>query len=145
MNETSQDRARRALLEAITHLGADSGTVHLKDPARPVLLLAASQAIPDPVLAIVREVPWGKGMAGLAAERAEPVDACNIQTDQSGDVPRGARATGLQGAIVVPLMRGDHVVGTLGVGCLGERAFTPEETSWLMEHARRLAMELPQG
>jgi len=95
------------------------------------------------VLAVVREVPWGKGMAGLAAERARPVDACNLQTDSSGDVRPGARATGLQGAIVVPLLQGDRVVGTLGVGCRVERSFSAEETDWLLEHGRRFAATLP--
>ena len=93
------------------------------------------------MLEIVAEVPWGKGMAGLAAERAAPVDACNIQTTTSSDVRPGARATGLQGALVVPMMRGDEVVGTLGVGCLGERTFTAEETNRLIEIARRIAGE----
>ena len=101
-----------------------------------------SHAIPESVLDLVREVPWGKGMAGLAAERARPVDACNIQTDSSGDVRPGARATSLQGAIVVPMLLGDEVVGTFGVGCRAERAFTPEETSWLLEFARTLAREV---
>ena len=132
----------RALLDAIAHLGADSGTVHLKEPGRLVLRLAASHGIPEGVLAVVSEVPWGKGMAGLAAERSVPVDACNLQTDRSGDVRPGARATGLQGAIVVPMMQGADVVGTLGVGCKAERVFSRDETDWLMAHARRLAAEL---
>jgi signal transduction protein with GAF and PtsI domain len=135
----------QALEEAIRHLGADSGTIHLKQNGRQVLELAASHAIPEPVLAIVREVPWGKGMAGLAAERARPVDACNIQTTTSSDVRPGARATGLQGALVVPMMRAGQVVGTLGVGCRGERVFTPEETEWLLDFGRRLAESLPQA
>jgi len=135
-------RLERALLEAIHHLGADSGTVHLKDPNRAVLLLSASHGVPAPVLDIVREVPWGKGMAGLAAERGRPVDACNLQTDTSGDVRPGARATGLQGALVVPMMRGEEVVGTFGVGCRAERTFTPEETRWMMTFAGDLAREI---
>jgi hypothetical protein len=95
------------------------------------------------VLAIVREVPWGKGMAGRAPERAEPGAACKHQTDTSGAEPPRAPATRLQGAIVVPMMRGAEVVGTLGVGCLGERTFTPEETRWLLDLARRAAETLP--
>ena len=129
------------LLEAIRALGADSGTIHLKEPDRLVLRLAASHGIPEPVLRIVQEVPWGKGMAGLAAERAQPVDACNIQTTTSSDVRPGARATGLQGALVVPMLRGGEVVGTLGVGCRGERTFTPEETDRLLEIGRRIAAD----
>lgn len=133
----------RSLDEAIRHLGGSSGTIHLKESGAPMLLLAASRNIPDPVLNLVRQVPWGKGMAGLAAERMAPVDACNIQTTTSSDVRPGARATGVQGALVVPMVRDGKVVGTFGVGCLTERTFTPDETRWLLEHARALAERLP--
>jgi len=138
----TNQRLEQALLEAIDKLGAESGTVHLKDPGRPVLRLAASHQIPDTVLEVVREVPWGKGMAGLAAERKKPVDACNIQTTTSSDVRPGARATGVQGAIVVPMMLGEEVVGTFGVGTRVERSFTPGETEWLLELGAQLAREL---
>ncbi len=133
----------RSLDEAIGHLGGSSGTVHLKQSGANVLELAASRNIPAPVLNAVRQVPWGKGMAGLAAQRMEPVDACNIQTTTSPDVQPGARATGVQGALVVPMIRAGKVVGTFGVGCQEERTFTPDETRWLMDHASQLAEELP--
>src|SRR5437762_693535 len=132
---TSSEALQHALDEAIEHLAADSGSIHLKAPDRMTLLLAASRNIPPPVLEIVREVPWGKGMAGVAAERAEPVRVCNIQTTTSSDVRPGARATGLQGALVVPILKHGNVVGTFGVGCLGDREFTEAETQWLLEFA----------
>ncbi|MNC98122.1 hypothetical protein D3C83_159900 [compost metagenome] len=78
-------------------------------------------------------------MAGLAVERKQPVDACNIQTDASGDVRPGARATGLQGSIVVPMLRGDAAVGALGVANRHERTFTEAETTLLVEVGRVLA------
>ncbi len=133
---------QKALDDAIAHLKADSGTIHVKDPQRMVLLLAASRNIPAPVLDIVREVPWGKGMAGVAVERMKPVNVCNIQTTTSADVRPGAAATGLQGALVVPMMKGENAVGAFGVGCLGDREFTEDETRWLLEFAGRLAQQL---
>ena len=77
------------------------GVLHLK---------AASKGLPEAVLAIVRRVPVGKGMAGLAVERAEPVGACNIQTDASGSVRPGAKLTGMEGAVVVPIFQGEKAV-----------------------------------
>jgi L-methionine (R)-S-oxide reductase len=140
---TETQAVERSLDEAIRHLRGSSGTIHLKAHGAQTLVLAASRNIPEAVLQIVRQVPWGKGMAGLAAERMEPVDACNLQTTTSPDVRPGARATGLQGALVVPMLRDGKVVGTFGVGCLEERTFTPDETRWLMDHARSLAATLP--
>jgi GAF domain-containing protein len=128
-----------ALRHAITKLEADSGTIHLREPGRQVLRLAAHHAIPDTVLAVIGEIPWGKGMAGLAAERKAPVDTCNLQTSTSSDIRPGARATGTQGAIVVPMVRDGEVVGTFGVGCFREREFTVEETRWLLDYASALA------
>ncbi|MBL8229558.1 MAG: GAF domain-containing protein [Bryobacterales bacterium] len=132
------DRAQKILEAAVAAFGADSGTVHLLGDDG-VLHLAASYAIPEPVLRIVATVPVGKGMAGLAVERKQPVTACNIQTDTTGDVRPGARATGMEGAIVVPILRGSEAVGSFGIANRGERTFTPEETALLMEVAARLA------
>ncbi|MBL8178950.1 MAG: GAF domain-containing protein [Bryobacterales bacterium] len=128
----------RALALTIEHLRAESGAIHLLADDG-VLHLKASQGIPDVVLQIVQRVPVGKGMAGLAVERAQPVNACNIQTDTTGDVRPGARKTGMEGAIVVPIMKGDRATGALGVANRSERTFTDEEIATLIEAGRRIA------
>ena len=102
-------------------------------------LKAASASIPQVVLDTVRRVPVGKGMAGLAFERKQPVNACNIQMDTSGDVRPGARAPGLRGSIVVPILRGDAAIGALGVANHRERTFSDEEAALLMGVGRLLA------
>lgn len=127
------------LASAITDLGAESGSVHLLMDDGDLHLICA-QGIPAPVLSIVRRVPIGKGMAGLAVERRGPVSACNIQTDASGDVRPGAKATGLEGAIVVPIFDDrDGVVGALGVANQAARTFTAQETVRLIDHGRAIA------
>src|SRR5918995_350688 len=99
----------------------------------------------DGVLATIATIPVGKGMAGLAVERRSPVDACNIQSDASGDVRPGARATGLAGAIVVPIFDGDAVVGALGVANRTERTFTEEEVEGLIRAGRGVASHHPSA
>jgi GAF domain-containing protein len=131
-----------ALEQAIARLCADSGTIHVRDGDELVLHLAAHHNVPESLLAVIREIPWGKGMAGLAAQSGEPVDYCNLQTSTSPEVHARARTTGVQGAIVVPMMSGNEVVGTLGVGCKEERNFTASEVRWLMELGRRLGNDL---
>ena len=84
-------------------------------------------------------------MAGLAAERNAPVSACNIQTDTSGDVRPGAKQTGVNGAIVVPIRDGAGAVrGTLGIGVHRVYDYTDEETGRLLAEATRLAPP-PEG
>jgi L-methionine (R)-S-oxide reductase len=128
------------LLEILKEFQADSGTIHLlRDDG--LLHLEASHGIPEQVVNLVRVVPVGKGMAGLAAERRQPVNVCNIQTDQSGDVRPGAKATGLQGSIAVPILHEGRVAGVLGVANRAERAFTGDEIARLLERAARLASD----
>jgi GAF domain-containing protein len=129
----------------IGRLAADSGTLHIIGADGHLHLAAASAGMPPAVLDAVRIVPIGKGMAGLAVERRQPVDACNIQTDASGDVRPGARATGLQGSIVVPLLRGDDALGALGVANRTERTFTDDEQRDLLDLGRRIAAAIAAG
>ena len=130
----------QTLQTIIREIGADSGTIHLMHADGILHLEAASAGIPPPVLEAVRLVPVGKGMAGLAVERNEPVTACNIQTDPSGDVRSGARATGLQGAIALPI-RGakGEAVGCLGVANFKERTFSEEEIAKLIAEGEGIA------
>ena len=136
-----RDRAAwsEALDRILERMRADSGTIHLLGADGVLHLKAASAGIPPFVLETIKDVPVGKGMAGLAVERKQPVDACNIQTDDSGDVRPGARATGLQGSIVVPMFRGEEAVGALGVANRQERTFTDAETDLLVEIGKVLA------
>jgi L-methionine (R)-S-oxide reductase len=129
----------QAKLEAIIgRFGADTGTIHLVEDG--ILVLKAHTGIPPQVVRIVTSVPIGKGMAGLAAERNEPVSTCNIQTDGSGDVKAGAKQTGVGGAIVVPIRDGGgNAVGALGIGVQREYEYSESEVARLMEEAARLA------
>jgi len=131
-------RDEEALALVLAHFRAASGTLH-RLRAGVLALSAHSPGIPPPVLEQIRLVPVGKGMAGLAAERKAPVTACNLQTDTSGDVRPGARATGLKGSLVVPLLADGEVRGTLGIGNQEEREFTPAETELLLAAGRILA------
>jgi putative methionine-R-sulfoxide reductase with GAF domain len=127
------------LRRIIARFHADTGTIHLLDGA--TLKLAALHGdYPPPLLAIIRAIPIGKGMAGLCAERKAPVTACNISTDTSGDVRPGATMTGMEGAIVVPILAADGSVrGTLGIANREPRTWTEEETEQLLQEARGLA------
>ena len=127
-----------ALALALAHFRADSGTIH-RLAGGMLELRAHSAGMPPPVLEIIRRIPIGKGMAGLAVERKAPVTASNLQTDTSGDVRPGAKATGLQGSIVVPMLHAEEVVGALGIANRGERTFSEPEVALLLATGRILA------
>lgn len=142
LRSTSADEA---LACVVGHMKADSGTIHLIEADGMLHLLAATPGFPEVVLKTISTIPVGKGMAGLAVERRAPVDACNIQTDQSGDVRPGAVATGMAGAIVVPIFRGEEVIGSLGVANRGERTFAKAEIDELLTAGRAIASMHPEA
>ena len=129
-------------LEAIiSRFAADTGTIHLVEDG--VLILKAHIGVAAQVLQILCKIPIGKGMAGLAVERNEPVLSCNIQVDRTGDVRSGATLTGVRGAVVAPIRDGGgNAVGALGIGVQREHAWCDAEVARLLEEARRLAPPL---
>jgi len=139
---SADDACSQALSRILKYFGADSGTIHLLGEGNLLHLKAASAGIPPFVLEKVKTIPIGKGMAGLAVERKEPVTTCNIQTDTTGDVRAGAKSTGLQGSLVVPIMRDGEAVGALGIANQKERTFTEAETDLLLRTGRVLGTYL---
>lgn len=132
----SLDEALRAVVD---HFRADSGTLHVRD-GELLHLRAMVGEFPPQLVEIIRTIPIGKGMAGLAAQRLAPVTACNIQTDASGDVRPGAKATGMEGAIVVPMLgAGDELRGTLGIANRRARDWSAEESAAIIACGRRIA------
>ena len=136
---TSGDGLNEALRLTIEHFHTESGTIHLLEPDGVLHLKAASNSIPPVVREKVMLVPVGKGMAGLAVERKQPVSVCNLQTDVSGDVRPGAKATGMEGAIVVPMLHRDEAIGALGIANRTERVFSEDDTALLVEIGRTIA------
>ncbi len=131
------DDALRVLAEAF---GAVTATLHRADGAARALTMVAQRGLPDHVAKITATIPYGKGMAGICAERLEPVTVCNLQTDDSGVVRPGAKETGVAGALVVPLLsRSGTLAGTLGIGKSGEHDYTDAEIAALEAAARTLA------
>jgi signal transduction protein with GAF and PtsI domain len=130
----------------LRRFGAEMGMIHWLNATEGHLeLVATSHGIPEPVLAASRRIPLGKGIAGATAQSGKPVSICNLQTDTSGVARPGARATGAQGALCVPVFLANQVVGTLGVGVRGERTFSEAETEELLTIGRELAAPLARG
>ncbi|MCU4925469.1 GAF domain-containing protein [Halobacteria archaeon AArc-dxtr1] len=130
-----------SLRETIEELDCVAGTLHLA--ADGVLELVAHEGIPEPVLEKIRKIPIGKGMAGLAAERKEPVQVCNLQTDDSGVAESGARDTGMEGSIAAPILGPDgELKGVIGVAKPDSYEFSPAERERLLAAAREIVPRL---
>ena len=125
-----------ALAATVAHFGCQAGTIHLLRDG--VLQLAAHRNIPPPVVQIIGTVPVGKGIAGLAAERREPVTICNLQTDSSGQARPGAKATGMEGSLAVPMLVGGELRGVLGIARAEAYDWSESETALVLAIAARL-------
>jgi signal transduction protein with GAF and PtsI domain len=119
--------------QVLTRFACTAGTIHSLGPQSQMLHLRARRNIPDQLLPRIQEIPIGKGMAGLAAERRRPVQVCNLQTDTSGVAKPGARETGMEGCIAVPMLSGDQLVGVLGIAKLTAYEFSEIEIEQLMK------------
>jgi L-methionine (R)-S-oxide reductase len=135
----------RAALEAIAlAFGARAVTLHRVDPLAAMLHLVAARGVPESLLAVTREIPFGKGMAGLCAIRGEPVTVCNLQSDGTGAARPAARESGVAGAIVLPVPgpADGRLVGTLGIGKESEHTYSVEEIQAIAGCARALGTAL---
>jgi len=90
-----------------------AGTVHVV--VGDCLELKAHINIPPPVVQVTQTIPIGKGMAGLAWQRDQPVQTCNLKEDASGDVRPGARAVEASAAVALPV----HVASATKGGASG--------------------------
>jgi putative methionine-R-sulfoxide reductase with GAF domain len=107
-----------------------TGTIHRTDSQTGLLVLTAHQGIPPFVLDKIQSIPFGKGIAGCAAERREAVQLCNLQIDATGVAKLAAKQTNVQGALAIPLINDENkVVGVLGIGKMQPHEFSDEEIS----------------
>lgn len=124
----------RWLQDFLTKYNGAAGTIHLFEDGG--LRLATAINIPPHVQQIVAWVPRGKGMAGLALERREPIQTCNLKEDRTGNVKPGAKAVDAQAAVAVPVSDGfDGVRAVVGIAFPDEHEFTKAELEDLIAAA----------
>jgi hypothetical protein len=116
----------RWLQDFLSKYNGAAGTVHLFENGG--LKLASAINIPPQVQQVVAWVPNGKGMAGLALQRKEPVQTCNLKEDNTGNVKPGAKAVNAQAAVALPVLDSkSDVRAVVGIAFPNEREFTTAE------------------
>ncbi|WP_367872115.1 GAF domain-containing protein [Luteolibacter sp. Populi] len=124
--------------EVLTAFNCQTGTLHKADGE--FLDLVAQVGVPEFLLPKIARIPFGKGIAGVAAERREPVELCNLQENLGGVALPDARQTQVSGSLAVPVFAPDglKVLGTLGVGMHAPHDFTHDEKARLSAIAARV-------
>jgi L-methionine (R)-S-oxide reductase len=120
------------LKEAMAEFECQTGTLHRAEGEW--LYLVSKEGIPEFLMDKISKIPFGKGIAGVAAESKEPVELCNLQQDLGGVAKEDARKTGVSGSLAVPILDGSGMVlGTLGVGKIVPYEFSEVEKARLTE------------
>lgn len=136
---------QQLLTEVISYYSCTTGTLHFLEKDTDLLKIKAHQGIPDFLLPKLSVIPIGKGMAGIAAERREAVEMCNLQTDTSGVARPAAKETKVEGSIAAPLLFNNVLFGTIGIAKPVSYDFTIEERNGLLkigEEISRVISEL---
>ena len=120
-------RLQAAVEEIAGECAALSCTYHRAIEEHSFLEVIAQTGLPPHIAELAVRIPFGKGMAGICAERREPVTMCNLQTDDSGVARPAARETQVEGAVVVPLLIAGEVAATIGIGKSSEYDYSEGE------------------
>ena len=121
----------------ITEHDAFAGTVHVQRGDD--LYLTAAHNIPPHVVQIVAHVPHGKGMAGVAQVKKEPVQTCNLQTDATGNIKPGAKAVDAQAAVALPVLTASgDLRAVVGVAWRREGEIGADQEQAMMQRAAQL-------
>ncbi len=143
INELTGDIDWQQLLESIlTAFDCTTGTIHTLDKGTGLLMLKSQQGIPEFLLPKMSAIPIGKGMAGIAAERRQPVEMCNLQTDESGVARPAAKETRVEGSIAVPMLVDGELVGTFGIAKPAPYDFTKEESDALLKIGQQIGRRI---
>lgn len=133
---------KSALEATLADFSCQTATFHRSLDGGKTLSLVAQIGVPDALLDKIATIPFGKGIAGAAAARAEPVEICNLQQDLGGVARPAARQTGVAGSLAVPVFSpaDGSVIGTLGIGKSTPHRFSEAEKQRLAEAAAGFAV-----
>jgi L-methionine (R)-S-oxide reductase len=131
------------LQDVLREFSCQTGTIHRTTADGTHLSLVTQIGVPDALLDKISLIPFGKGIAGAAAERRAPVELCNLQQDLGGVARPDARQTNVSGSLAVPVFSrdGEKVLGVLGIGMLAPHDFSCEEQQALAKKTLPLQEE----
>lgn len=120
-----------ALEAAATYLRFAAGTVHVLDEGSDTLRLAAHRGLPEALVAIVRELPLGRAMAGRAALAGEPLVLTDMADYPDPDLAPLVRGQGWHHIIAIPLAHRSQVLGVVSLAGREPRQWPPYGIAFL--------------
>lgn len=125
--------------------GGFVGSVHLADSAAAgQIFLTASYNLPASIQNAAAVIPIGKGVAGVAAQRREPVVMADLQTDSSGIARPLARASESTSSVTLPVSSPtdpETLLAVVGLGFEHGREFTDDDIALFMRDATTIPVD----
>ena len=129
------------LREILEQLDCVTGTLHRADGE--VLHLVTQHGMPPELVELIETIPFGKGMAGNAASREQPIHIGHLQTSQDEAVEPGAKLSGMEGSLAAPIFAEDgEVIGVIGIAKPDVYEFDEAEQQALLDAGAALADKL---
>jgi phosphotransferase system enzyme I (PtsP) len=116
----------------------DVCSVYLTDPEARAYVLAATNGLRREAVGKVA-LPLGRGLVGLVAERAEPLNIPDAQSHPRYLHVTETGETQYRGFLGVPIIQNRRVLGVLVVRQQAEREFVDDEVTFLFTLAAQLA------
>lgn len=132
----------QVLKDLIKEYDCKTGTIHFLSEDDELLVLQTQVGISEFLLPKMNSIPIGKGMAGMAAKRKEPVELCNLQTDASGVARPAAKDTKVEGSIAVPMLLDGKLYGVYGIGKPEPYGFSKTEEKELLSIGKAMSEAL---
>lgn len=126
MPATGEDQVLRLIVETgVRAVGADEGSLLVYDPEANDLTFVMTYGNKESESILIgQRVPFGQGLAGLAAETGE----VQIGAPRYKDVRQSETMGGIKAVISAPMMLGDKLIGVLtAVSNKDEKRFTMED------------------
>lgn len=123
MPRTGEDQVLRLIVETgVRGVGADEGSMLVYDPDSNDLTFVMTYGNKESEdILIGQRVPFGKGLAGLAAETGE----VQIGAPRYKDVRQTETMGGIKAVIAAPMMLGDRLIGVItAISNKDEKRFT---------------------
>lgn len=139
------DEALALIVERVkASMNADVCSVYLSDEARREYVLMATDGLRPGAVGRVR-IPFGKGVVGLCASRAEPVNLENAPDHPAFIFIASTGEAPFHGFLGVPIVRRRKVMGVLVVQQREQRRYIDEEVAFLVTLAAQLAGSITQA
>ncbi len=119
-------------------IGCDVCSVYLTDPDTRTHVLAATDGLNAEAVGKVA-LPLGRGLVGLVAERAEPLNLSDAPSHRRYMRITETGETQYNGFLGVPIIQNRKVLGVLVVRQQAQREFTEDEVTFVFTLAAQLA------